>query len=191
VADAPNAGEVAALGQAVVDDDRVDGCAIEVAGTDRLEDRLVGGPVEVPGVLDDLGDVGDGVARQQHRAEGAHLRGEALGRRGSFRLVVVVGHLVLPFLRSAPVNWATVVPSPMREAVRSPRTVRISGVVTLVAMSVGRRFCQRASMSSLMASAVQSLTARAPRSSIAYRSASRQEASRSWSTGRSVASLMS
>src|SRR5690606_23224816 len=109
VADAPNAGEVAALGQVVVDDDRVDGCAIEVAGTDRLEDRLVGGPVEVPGVLDDLGDVGDGVARQQHRAEDAHLRGEVLRRRGSFRLVVVVGHLVLPFLRSAPGNWATVV----------------------------------------------------------------------------------
>src|SRR5690606_14045684 len=80
VADAPSAGEVAALGQVVVDDDRVDGCAIEVAGTDRLEDRLVGGPVEVPGVLDDLGDVGDGVARQQHRAEDAHLRGEVLRR---------------------------------------------------------------------------------------------------------------
>ena len=62
------------------DGDRVGRLAAAVEVDDRVVDDLVGGPVEVD-AAHDLGDVGDGVLGQQHRAEHALLGGVVLRRR--------------------------------------------------------------------------------------------------------------
>ncbi len=77
---AADALELAALGQLRDDGDGVGGLAATVEVDDRLVDDLVRRAVEVR-AADLLDDVRDGVLRQQHAAEHAHLGGDVLGRR--------------------------------------------------------------------------------------------------------------
>ena len=77
---AADASDLAEAGQLGRHRDRVGGLALAVEVDDDVEDRLVGGLVEV-GRADDLDDVGDRVLRQQHAAEHGLLGGDVLRRR--------------------------------------------------------------------------------------------------------------
>ena len=74
--------QVAGLGELVGDGDHVGGFAVRVEREDRVEDDLVLRNVEVD-AADGLDDVGHGVLREHHAAEGA-LLGEEIVRGNSF-----------------------------------------------------------------------------------------------------------
>ena len=70
--------ELASLGELIGDDERVGGLGAVVDLDDRVEDRLVGGAVELR-AAQDVDDVGDGLLAQEHAAERGHLGLEVLG----------------------------------------------------------------------------------------------------------------
>ena len=79
VGGAADAFELAALGELIGDDERVGGLGAVVDLDDRVEDRLVGRPVELR-TTQDVDDVGDGLLAQEHATERGHLGLEVLGR---------------------------------------------------------------------------------------------------------------
>jgi hypothetical protein len=81
VVGAARAHEVAGLDELVGHGDDVGRLAVRVQAEDRLEDQLVLRDVEV-GAANRLDDVGHGIRRQQHAAEGG-LFGEQIVRRGA------------------------------------------------------------------------------------------------------------